>query len=513
MIQHTQKLLTRLEKSYVTWVLLAIAVIFFLLRLPSLFEPYWYGDEGIYQAIGDSLAHGRLLYVETWDNKPPLLYVVYALLSSDQFAIRLASALTGIASVFLLFILSRMLFKNSRIALILTGIFALLYATPLIEGIIANAENFIMIFVLLAALLLYKFTRETTFESEAEKTAKMPLYSLRVPKGGILSTIGLLLGIGFLFKIVAIFDLASFLFFLFIMHLHDRKYFGIPIAFVNQAKMILLGFFLPFALSVLYFLFHNALVDYISAAFFSNVGYVNYGNKLLIPQGLLIIKLVVLGVALLFLILKRRIFSPAQLFVLSWLAFSLFNAYFSQRPYTHYLLVLLPSFMLLLGLCLQKTQKRVLYVALFLFTLIFLVKDFDNFPLKKLVRYYGNFAQFVSGQKSVRDYQAFFDGSTPKYYDIATFLKSHTNPSDPVFIWGNVAQIYVLSDTLHTGKYTVAYHITGRKDAIAETNKAIEREKPKYIVVFDKPELPDISLGNYNYKLTIDTVRVYERIP
>ena len=99
--------------------------------------------------IGESIRHGRLLYLETWDNKPPLLYLVYALFSADQFTIRLVSLLLGIASLFLIFELSRRLFKNVRTALVVSGVFTLLYATPVIEGNIANAENFIIFFVLL----------------------------------------------------------------------------------------------------------------------------------------------------------------------------------------------------------------------------------------------------------------------------------------------------------------------------------------------------------------------------
>ncbi|HXS15287.1 MAG TPA: hypothetical protein VN711_04105, partial [Candidatus Saccharimonadales bacterium] len=72
-------LLLRLQKSSHFWFLLAASLVFFLLRFPSFFEPYWYGDEGIYEVIGYGLTHGRLLYQGIWDNKPPLLYLIYAI--------------------------------------------------------------------------------------------------------------------------------------------------------------------------------------------------------------------------------------------------------------------------------------------------------------------------------------------------------------------------------------------------------------------------------------------------
>ncbi|PIV07387.1 hypothetical protein COS53_02565, partial [Candidatus Shapirobacteria bacterium CG03_land_8_20_14_0_80_35_14] len=55
------------------------AILFFLLRLPSLFEPYWYGDEGVYLALGQGIRHGLTLYSQIYDNKPPAIYYLAAL--------------------------------------------------------------------------------------------------------------------------------------------------------------------------------------------------------------------------------------------------------------------------------------------------------------------------------------------------------------------------------------------------------------------------------------------------
>src|SRR6266446_2115484 len=84
-----------------------LSCLFTLLRLPSLFEPYWYGDEGIYQVIGLALTRGRLLYSGIWDNKPPLLYVLYAIFHGDQPAIRLFSLFTGVITIILFYYLAK----------------------------------------------------------------------------------------------------------------------------------------------------------------------------------------------------------------------------------------------------------------------------------------------------------------------------------------------------------------------------------------------------------------------
>ena len=55
--------------------LIALAV---ALRIPSLYEPRWYRDEGIFAAIAHSIRSGDTLYADAWDNKPPLIFFTYA---------------------------------------------------------------------------------------------------------------------------------------------------------------------------------------------------------------------------------------------------------------------------------------------------------------------------------------------------------------------------------------------------------------------------------------------------
>src|ERR1700704_3424949 len=119
------KLLTKLEKKTEVWFLIIISFSFFLLRLPSLFEPLWYGDEGVYQVIGMAINQGRLLYRDIWDNKPPLLYLLYAIFQSNQPIIRFACLVAGLISVILFYFLTKELFQKKNICYITTIIFAL----------------------------------------------------------------------------------------------------------------------------------------------------------------------------------------------------------------------------------------------------------------------------------------------------------------------------------------------------------------------------------------------------
>lgn len=98
------RLLSYLEKQKDIWFTLILSVIFFLTRFPALFEPNWYGDEGIYQAIGRALRAGKLLYVGAWDNKPPTLYYIYAFFDANQFQIRLFFASYWLSFTYYLFL-------------------------------------------------------------------------------------------------------------------------------------------------------------------------------------------------------------------------------------------------------------------------------------------------------------------------------------------------------------------------------------------------------------------------
>lgn len=489
------RLLARLEKSKDFWFLLPVTLVFFLLRLPSLFEPYWYGDEGIYEVVGMGIRSGRLLYHDIWDNKPPLLYLFYALVNGDLFSVRLLSLLTGIGAIIAFYFLAKKLLVSQKTAMISSAIFAILFGIPLIEGNIANSENFMMLPTLLAAICLLTYLKE--------RKEKLLFFS------------GILLAVSFMLKVVAVFDVAAFLLFFALMRLITLKKMSYEQLFYDLSPFFV-GFLTPIILTAVFFVLTGSLSDFFHATFQQNVGYVGYGNAFLIGQGFLIIKLVFLSLFLWYLFLRRFLLPSSLLFILIWSGFSLFNAFFSQRPYTHYLLVFLPSFCLLVGsLFLQdesiqvKKYKRLAGLALIFLVFIFL-KSFWIYD--KTGGYYANFLSFVFGKKDVVSFEQFFDKKTPLDYEIAQFIRLHTTKEDNIFIWGNNAQVYKLTGKLPPGRYTVAYHIKATKESLAETREAIERNKPMFIVVMNSADPFPFPLTYYNKRITIKGAIIYERV-
>ncbi len=509
------KTLKHLEKSRYIWFLITVCVVFFILRLPSLIEPNWYGDEGIYQVIGQALQKGRVLYSGIWDNKPPLLYFVYALFSSDQFTIRLVSLMFGITATIVFFFLAQKLFKNDKASIITTILFTLLFATPYLEGNIANAENFMLLPILTAAFLTYRFS--STIESGLHHHQKF-LFALTSRPSILIA--GLLLGFAFLFKIVAVFDFTALVvFFLITLHkespVRGKNIWKRAQRLVSHALYFLIpfisGFLLPIIITFLYFTFSGSLVAFVQAAFFGNIDYVGYGNNFIIPQGLLIIKICLFVFALGWIFIKGQSLPKPTFFIVLWFVFAVFSAFFSQRPYTHYLLVLLPSFCLMTGLLFTSHSTRLKSgIGVLLLCIVFIAVTY--FPVyNKTFLYYQNVYQFLSGKEKVRDYQAFFDQLTPRDYEVVSYINRHTTPNDQIFLWGDSPQIYALTKKLPPGRYVVSYHIREQANAFEETQAAIDQTKPKFIITLSEaPPIP-FRLSNYTGTYGIKGAAIYER--
>lgn len=489
------KLLAKLQQSVDFWFLLVTSFVFFLIRLPSFFEPYWYGDEGVYEVLGFGIRHGRLLYQGIWDNKPPLLYLIYALFDGNQPQVKFFSFVVGLLAVYAFFALSNLLFQNKKAVYVTTIIFALLLGLPFLEGNIANAENFMVLPSVLAMYLVIK-------------TIQQKKYSLL-----LFAISGILLGMSFLIKVVAVFDFATaFLIIGFAQFAFQTKV--IKNLFI-QLFVFSVAFFLPLIATVGFFANKGILKTFIQSAFLSNIGYVNYGNQFLlpfthivIPQGFLLVKLLFLLILVVMIFVKRNVLSLTQLLVFLWVPFSLFSAFFSQRPFTHYVLVLIAAISLFVGMLIIEKLK-VIYAACLVIIVLLLATNFWFYT--KTPGYYMNFVRFVSGQESVTVYQSFFDAGVPRDYHVAEFIRQNT-AGQSVFLWTNSAQIYYLVQRLPLGRYTVAYHMTLTPATMSETNDVLQKVSPRFVVIL--PNAPTFPFPMVDYKLraSIDGGLIYEKL-
>ncbi len=455
-----------------SWVHLHEAVLLILiftviLRIPSLFEPYWYGDEGIYLTIGQAINKGERLYQDIHDNKPPLLYVMAAVAGGYEFWFKFITLIWMVGVVYLFWKLSAEFFENKKPVVAATLVFAILTSVPFIEGNIANAELYFLAATVGATYLILK---------------KKPAF-----------VAGMILGISGLFKIPALLEIMAWP----VVWFFEGKWFRKSLTLGMGAAVIM-------GLSMVYFASQGTLSRYLAASGFQNISYVSSWTA---PAGIVgtlggrfLVMVVILGLVELF----RKQLGKRGVIILVWGVVGLFAALLSGRPYPHYLLQITPVASLAIAtLIWGKWSERIASVGLGIFIVVaFLKFNFYTYPVTS---YYTNFASYVTGAKSRDEYFRWFGQDVTLDYKIAEIVVLGTTPNERIFVWGDRPVIYALSRRLPVGRYTTKYHILDFK-AEKETEELLSQGLAKYIVVTDEKS----KLVGLSELLTDNYIKVWE---
>jgi hypothetical protein len=478
----------------------ALLLIFLILRIPSLFEPYWYGDEGIYLVLGQAIRKGVTLYSHIHDNKPPTLYYLAAI-SQTVFGFRFLLMLFMAPAIYFFNKLSRLFFadKTSKIA---TFIFLILTSIPFFEGNMANAEIFMLLPTILGVYLFFKQSSSHGFNHFSFKSL-------------ILS--GLLLGFAFTIKIpVAV----EFGFLCLWILIDDFKSFKKIFSNINHVFIFGIAFFLPIILWALYFYFKGAFSQFLFASLLQNFGYVSSWSTgtqtSSIGSGGLVTRFIFLLIAwaLIFLFKTKKIISSKFSFLLFWFSATIFGTLLSGRPYPHYLIQVLPPLTLIIIQLFNFKDKKNQLISLVSFLLFILIIFKFQFYFYPVLKYYGNFYSYAVGQKSVYDYRSYFGSDVNSNYQIAQFVKTNTTQKDKIFVWGDQPFIYALSNRLPSSKYTVAYHIVDF-NGYQITMDSIKADLPKFIVYYKMsgrpfPELDSFIKNYYFASKTVDSTIIFQ---
>ena len=232
MIKNIQNSLRDFERHHFFLFFILISIVIF--RFPSLFEPFWYGDEGIFAAVGRNLNLGGVLYQTAWDNKPPMIYLTYQaifnLFGVSMYWLRLITMVVVLSTAVVIYEIALKVIGTKR-ALLATFIFGVLTSLRLIEGNLALTEIFMILPISLAFLIaiLKKFDYFSVFFA------------------------GLLFAIASLYKQVGGLEAAAFGIFLF---LNEKRF----VEFFKKGVFLSLGFVIPYLLTFIYF-FPKGLVD------------------------------------------------------------------------------------------------------------------------------------------------------------------------------------------------------------------------------------------------------------
>src|SRR5260221_933611 len=273
------KLITKIEPP--NWVCAIIALVV-LFRVPSFFEPYYYGDEMIYLTLGNGVRHGLTLYKQIFDNKPPLIYLTAAI-AGNLFWFKAILAFWMIATTIIFWHLVAQLFKENKLAQkVAVIVFAIFTTIPLFEGNIVNAELFLIGPIILGlTILLSKPTYKNIFLA------------------------GMIFAVGALFKIPAAFDVAVIVVFWLVTlpKINFKNLFEV----IKKTFILALGFSIPILLTFIWYFTKGALPDYLKAAFLQNVNYISSWNggqeqsfivkhaALLIRAGVVVVGFIALG--------------------------------------------------------------------------------------------------------------------------------------------------------------------------------------------------------------------------
>lgn len=476
--------------------LVAILALVFILRVPSFFEPYNYGDEMIYLTLGHGIRQGVTLYKDLHDNKPPLLYITTALAGS-LFWFKVILAFWNLATIVIFWKLAQIIFagkiKAQKVAIL---IFALLTTLPLLEGNIANAELFMVGPTLLAFFIL--------------------LGKNLNPKKVFLA--GILFGTAALFKVPAVFELPVIPI-IWLISLSNKKSVWKKIA--SRILFLGLGFATPILLTFVWFFFKGAFPEYLKAAFLQNAVYLSswrpgdIHEPFLVKNAPLLIRgaIVILGMGVLTFLRKKL--SSRFVLVSIWLLFTLFAVTLSERPYPHYLIQsIAPISILLTMLFLEKNLEQSLTVIPLALTLF--VPVYYKFWYYPTGAYYLRFINFVTSKIDKDQYFASFNSKTKRNYQIADFLTKSSRKTEKVFVWGpDSATIYALSRRLPPIKYVADYHINDFSDKKTIVS-LLSKNKPKFIILFPEakpfPEIFPLLKNDYLLINKIDDAEIWSLI-
>jgi len=476
------------------WVVGVLALVL-ILRIPSFFEPYNYGDEMIYMTLGQGIRQGIPLYTGLHDNKPPLLYLTAASAGS-LFWFKAALASFNLLSIVLFFKISKVFFeKNLRLRKVATIIFALATTLPLLEGNIANAENFMMLPIFIAIYIF--LTKAKNFKN--------------------LFLSGFLFGIASLYKVPAAFELPLIPLYLLITADLNKKSF---VEIIKNSVYLALGFLAPILMSFGWFFLKGNLMDYIKAVFLQNINYVSsfrpgdIQKPFLVKNGPLLIRafVVLLGLGLVGFFRKKL--SRPFIFVSIWLLLALFAITLSERPYPHYFLQAAAAISLLFGIFFADKSKEQAFSVIPL-TLAFFVPVYFHFWVYPVSSYYLRFLDFAGGKINKEQYFAKFSGVTNRNYQIADFLAKSSPSSERVFIYDpDSPVIYALARRLPPIRYTVPYHINDYSSK-AEVVRQIEKTPPKFIILTSGNtfrELSPLLKRKYMLIAQISDANIFSRI-
>lgn len=480
------------------WFLLLIPYfLFILLRVPSLFEPHWYGDEGIFAAVARALESGKKLYVDVFDNRTPGIYYLYALMPAAHrlLAVRIASLIAGLITLGGVEALAR-LWSLQRVRGRIFLVLLLLLGTPLFEANIAHNEHF---FLPLTVWGVYM----------AVSRPQRVLWS------------GFLFGLAFLIKFHPIFTASVMGVYLF-LHQPSEGVWSI-VADHRRYRVIgiyLVGFCIPLVIVGIYFYSIGSLQQAITYSLLNNTAYVDEFRRYAIPLELktLVALGLIVGSACLY---QGKKITETEFLLGIYLVGDLYAAIFSGRQYEHYLLQIAPAVALCIGWIVQSwrsRRERAIYGALgwgiCLYAGLLAFYRGAASPLRlPVVAYYRSFISYASG-RGTDPPMLFQFGHETEHMEVISQTPKRYGTTD-IFYFADLPWAYDMSGVTPPTFFVAAYHLSLVPQGPPRLVTELTRRHTQLIVV-DKVrqvpvELDTLLIRSYQLVGEDDYFRYYRR--
>ncbi len=448
-----------------------------LIRLPSLSEPRWHPDDGLFTVVAWATSKGIPLYAGIFDNSPPGIYWLYRLLlllGADRYhvVVQLAATLAVAAAALLTFEITRQVAQPwpAVLAGALTG-FAL--SVPTLDGDLLNVE--------LAALPLFLAALRLAF------TGRLP--------GAFLA--GALLGLTVATRPSFAFDGLALL---------------VPLSLDRRLAAAAAGG-LTALVAVLGMLWmEGSLAAFVQLVLPAERAYLLWANG-----GSLAPVLARLGtfavVAGLGLGAAR---TPAGRLLAIWLPASLAGASLAPRELTHYAHEAIPALAFGLALLAARFRWRWAVIpaaaaSLLLAAQLTVVLPAwqtagrsawaPNFSYAQAPAFYGNWFAYMTGGKSWQSYSEWFPGVAGRRPLEAELLRSQLQTDGSrLLILGDQPWLYLDTGLLPATPYPSTNSAFWRsRGAAGETRQALRKGCAQLVVYSDGPGdwLPDLEAGGY----------------
>lgn len=504
----------RSEKFRVLSFLLLFALI---LRIPSFFEPYWYGDEAIYLTIGNALNQGKVLYRDIVDHKTPIIYYLAKVGSQLNFRLLLTGWM--LVSYGLYYAVVSRLLKHRVLAYAATLVFIIFTTIPLLEGLIPNGELFVLGFVLASLYVLSKTQVWRKFFS-AEQAVQA---NTKPNNAKLLFISGSLMGAAILTKVPAIFDAAAVGLIGWFAVFNKTKWASISqpkfyqtlfrqlITTLLSYRWWLAGLLISLLLSVIYFVIKGAGSEYLQYGLLYNFHYTgtwipevsSWFASIWLP---LVGKFLFAAIFIVGLTLTKNNLTPLTRWSAAWSMLALVAVTLSNRPYPHYLIQLvLPASILIFSVIASLTShslnstKKTWQLLIFAVLLIIflLINQLLNFWGYETLTYYQNFYRFATGKIASATYFNQFNALVKDNLQAASIIEQ--SGEKEVYIWGTNPMLYAQTQTSPPDQFIVLFHVLDLK-RLDQSLANIIKAEPPFIVVMKDAETPPESFKRFVYQ-------------